>query len=64
MTKTCPACAGEVVARKLLLQALCEKHRVQIAPIPEEILLAAILTGSRAKKARVCFTLPDGGRYR
>ena len=70
MTKkmTCPVCAGETDPRELLLRGLCEKHLAEVAPIPEEVLLAAIMKGLRARQACIDAyvppTLPDGLRFR
>lgn len=66
--RACPVCAGETDTRELLLRSLCEKHFAEGAPIPEEILLEAIMEGFRARRAcldaYVPPILPDGLRYR
>jgi len=64
----CPVCAGETDQRELLLRSLCEKHFAEVAPIPEEVLLEALMEGMRARKACIDAyippVLPDGLRYR
>jgi hypothetical protein len=37
-------------AGEMLFRSLCKKHLVEIAPIPEEILLETLMDGTRARK--------------